>query len=126
MKECLNCKKELNRRQAKYCSNSCQGLYQSKQKVIKWLEGTIKGHTGRTYNVCAWLRRYLIEFAEYKCEKCGFNKTHPVDEKSILEINHIDGDASNTTPDNLEVLCPNCHALTENYKARNRDSCRER
>jgi 5-methylcytosine-specific restriction endonuclease McrA len=37
-----------------------------------------------------------------------------------LEINHIDGNASNTWEENLEVLCPNCHSLTTNYKNHNK------
>jgi hypothetical protein len=125
MKNCINCGNPL-KRGLKYCSNSCQGIYQSKQKITKWLDGEIVGHTGKTYNICVWVRKFLIEQSDNKCEKCGFNTTHPDDNKSVLEINHIDGDASNTYPDNLEVLCPNCHALTSTYKARNRDSCRNR
>ena len=124
MKECINCGSPL-KRGLKYCSNSCQGQYQSKQKVSKWLDGEIVGHTGKTYNICKWVRNFLLEQANYSCEKCDFNTNHP-DGKSILEINHIDGDAGNTYAENLEVLCPNCHALTSTYKNRNRHSCRNR
>ena len=32
----------------------------------------------------------------------------------------------NNSNENLQVLCPNCHSLTENYKALNKNSDRER
>jgi hypothetical protein len=37
-----------------------------------------------------------------------------------LELDHIDGDAGNNNYDNLRVLCPNCHALTPTFKAKNK------
>jgi 5-methylcytosine-specific restriction endonuclease McrA len=60
-------------------------------------------------------RRWLIEHSGYACTQCGFNKTRDNDQ-SILEINHIDGDHTNNTRENLRVLCPNCHALTHNFR----------
>ena len=39
---------------------------------------------------------------------------------SILQFHHIDGDSSNNKEENLQVLCPNCHAMTENYMALNK------
>ncbi len=37
-----------------------------------------------------------------------------------LEVHHIDGDNRNNDVDNLLLLCPNCHALTNNYRGKNR------
>ena len=39
---------------------------------------------------------------------------------TILQIHHIDGNSKNNSPDNLQVICPNCHAKTENYMALNK------
>ena len=36
-----------------------------------------------------------------------------------LELHHKDGNRYNNQLDNLMLLCPNCHALTENYRAKN-------
>ena len=33
-----------------------------------------------------------------------------------LETHHKDGDYTNNNEDNLELLCPNCHSLTDTYK----------
>ena len=35
-----------------------------------------------------------------------------------------DGDATNNSEDNLQLLCPNCHSLTENYGRLNAKSTR--
>ena len=56
---------------------------------------------------------------EYKCETCGCNGHWQCGEIS-LEIDHIDGDNTNNTIENLRYLCPNCHALTETYRGKNK------
>ena len=35
-------------------------------------------------------------------------------------IHHIDGDYKNNNEDNLQLICPNCHSLTETYKSHNK------
>lgn len=37
-----------------------------------------------------------------------------------LELDHIEGDASKNKPEDLRLLCPNCHAMTPTWKNRNR------
>jgi hypothetical protein len=63
------------------------------------------------------LRRYLLEKANYTCEipGCGCNFINPYTNLSILQIHHIDGDATNNKEENLQVLCPNHHAMTEHF-----------
>ena len=52
-----------------------------------------------------------------RCEYCGLDTWM---EKPIpLEVHHIDGDDLNSDLNNLQLLCPNCHALTENFKGKN-------
>lgn len=59
----------------------------------------------------------LIALRGHCCEHCGnenwFGKPIP------LEIHHIDGDSLNNEIDNLQLLCPNCHAFTNNYRGKN-------
>ena len=56
---------------------------------------------------------------EYKCQKCGCNGNWQ-DGIIALEIDHIDGDNTNNTLENLRYLCPNCHALTDTYRGKNK------
>ena len=56
---------------------------------------------------------------EYKCVNCGCDGHWQGGEIS-LEIDHIDGDNSNNELVNLRYLCPNCHALTETYRGKNK------
>src|SRR5678815_3571460 len=36
-----------------------------------------------------------------------------------LELNHINGDNADNRIENVELICPNCHALTDNYRGKN-------
>ena len=37
-----------------------------------------------------------------------------------LSLHHIDGDRHNNVFENLQILCPNCHAQTDNYGSKNK------
>ena len=54
---------------------------------------------------------------EYNCEKCGLSKWNGED--IILELHHKNGNHSDNHLDNLEMLCPNCHSQTENFRTKN-------
>ena len=67
------------------------------------------------------LRGYIERHSiiEYKCQTCGCDG-HWQNGKISLEVDHIDGDNSNNEINNLRYLCPNCHALTETYRGKNK------
>lgn len=56
---------------------------------------------------------------EYKCQNCGCDGNWQGG-TIALEIDHIDGDNTNNKLSNLRYLCPNCHALTETYRGKNK------
>lgn len=56
----------------------------------------------------------------HKCESCGLEEWKG--RLIPLEVHHIDGDELNSELNNLQILCPNCHALTDNYKGKNINS----
>ena len=59
----------------------------------------------------------IVHLRGHKCEKC---QREIWEEHLIpLEVHHKDGDHLNNELDNLELLCPNCHALTENWRGKN-------
>ncbi len=62
------------------------------------------------------LKNRLIEegVKEQRCERCGTIEW--MGEPVPLELHHLDGDRTNNTLSNIELLCPNCHAQTDNYR----------
>jgi hypothetical protein len=54
---------------------------------------------------------------EARCNCCKMTKWMNLD--IPLELHHKDGVKNNHSFENLELLCPNCHAITDNYRAKN-------
>ena len=67
---------------------------------------------------CSWrLReRYKKATGIEKCENCGLDSW--LGKNIPLEIHHINGINTDNRLNNLRLLCPNCHALTDNYRGR--------
>ena len=59
----------------------------------------------------------LVYLRGRQCEQCG--SIEWLEKPIPLEVHHIDGDSLNNEMDNLKLLCPNCHALTDNYCGKN-------
>ena len=119
---CTHCGKEMDRNK-KFCDNKCQADYEYKEYINRWKAGKEDGITGR-FGVSRHIRRYLYEKHNNCCEKCGWNEVNPHSSRIPLEIEHKDGDYSNNKEENLELLCPNCHALTSTYKGANKGNGR--
>ena len=70
-------------------------------------------------------QKILREYTErhkiipYKCHICSCDGTWQ-NGQIKLELHHQDGDNTNNEISNLIYLCPNCHALTENYRGKNK------
>jgi Zn finger protein HypA/HybF involved in hydrogenase expression len=91
--------------------------------VADWLanvSGFIAVCKGWQMTLRAPLRNWLFKRAKFVCEKCGWAERHLQTGLIPLQIHHIDGDASHNRPENLQVLCPNCHSLTPNFGRRNK------
>lgn len=118
---CAYCGKELTSEQRGniYCSQFCANTAKKKRKIDAWLSGEDNG-SRQDGQLSEAIRNYLLEKANYQCELCGWGKINPITNKTPLEVHHIDGDYSNNQPENLQVLCPNCHSLTPNFKALNK------
>ena len=124
MGKCLLCNKELVKGQTKFCCSEHSNQYKINESIKNWLDGNDEGWSGT--GIKKFIRNYLIKEANYKCELCGWGEINPYSGNLPLEIHHKDGNYKHNTLDNLQVLCPNCHSLTDNYKSMNKDSCRER
>lgn len=64
------------------------------------------------------LKRAMIALgAAEQCTLCGTGgmwRERPLP----LEVDHIDGNWRNNRPENLRLLCPNCHSTTDTYRGR--------
>lgn len=98
---------------------------EARKKIDLWKNGQLSGMRGKT-STAHWLRNYILEKFDYKCTECGWNKTNSHTGRIPLELEHIDGDFTNNSEENLTILCPNCHSLTKSYKGGNKKSGRPR
>lgn len=66
------------------------------------------------------LKRRLLSsgFKQTVCESCNLTmwQGRPIP----LELHHINGDNTDNRLENLMLLCPNCHALTDHYRGKNK------
>jgi hypothetical protein len=50
---------------------------------------------------------------EEKCESCSLEEWY--NKKIIFQLHHKDGNKHNNILENIEILCPNCHTMTDNW-----------
>ena len=97
-----------------YCSNACSG----KGKFIESIERFNRGEV----NDRVTIRKVLTEIKGYKCECCGISSYN--NKPLTLQVDHKDGNAGNNSPENLRLICPNCHSQTDTFSAKNKGNGR--
>ena len=97
----------------------CQRAFAYKQWIERWKRGEESGIRG-DYPTSNHIKRYLREKYGNKCSRCGWHKVNPFTKEVPLEVEHIDGDYTNNSEENLDLVCPNCHSLTATYKGANK------
>ncbi len=77
--------------------------------------------TSRTY-----LKNRLIKagLKENRCEECGITEWRG--KPLSMELHHVNGDGQDNRLENLQLLCGNCHAQTDNWGGRGRKRSRRR
>lgn len=65
----------------------------------------------------------LIKLRGRKCEHCGL--TTWLNNPITLEIHHLNGNRKDNRLENLQLLCPNCHSYTPNWRGRKTVSSKE-
>lgn len=130
---CVRCNKFISKKRGwsksnkKFCSKECKHKHPKEILTNEWLSGNEYGYTKGGLNpLKGFVRDYIKEKYNYKCSKCGWCEPNPYSNICYLEIHHIDGDSTNTHESNLDLLCPNCHTLTPNYKGLNKNGTRQR
>lgn len=126
---CLNCGKEIilyESTNGKFCSAKCQNDFAHKKYLTEWKNGNIDGTTCGGYGVSKHIRRYLFEKFNNSCQLCGWSEVNKYTGSIPLQIHHIDGNCTNNKEENLQLLCPNCHSLTENFGSKNKNATKGR
>lgn len=113
---CPQCgEKFIARRHAKYCSRTCSN----------------RARAGITYDgkraACrvskrARQRTYLAEKHGNVCSMCGMLPEWN-GKPLVFQVDHINGNNSDDSWDNLRLLCPNCHSQTDTFGGRNIGAC---
>ncbi len=113
---CLNCGKNLKgtKHKRKFCSEECFQEFKYKNLVERWKNGLENGVRGDNC-ISRFIRKYLFIKYDNKCQLCGWGEENPTTHKIPLQVHHIDGDFTNNKEENLQLLCPNCHSLTETF-----------
>ena len=122
---CINCGTENlfgHSKSNKYCNNQCQADFQYNQYIAAWKAGTEDGRKGKL-QTSGYVVRYVLAKQNYKCASCGIDKHNGL--PIVLELDHIDGNYTNNTEQNLRCLCPNCHSQTPTYKSKNKGQGRQ-
>jgi len=93
-------------------SNSVQSM-----RIRKYTDEQLEDAVRTSHSMRAVLRKIGLTPAggNYEVVK-GCQHTTWLDQPIPLELHHKDGDRTNNTLPNIELLCPNCHALTDNYR----------
>ena len=101
----------------KFCSVQCAQTFRSSEHKRKFFSGLLEKRIDRPT-----ARKYLAEERGYKCEVCSISdwEGKPI----TLQVDHINGDPSNDHPDNLRLICPNCHSQTDSFSGANKGSGR--
>jgi hypothetical protein len=116
---CLNCGNiiEYGRYNRKYCNNKCQNDKIQKD-ILNKVQNEEFDKLGNKSSIDRTSKKYLIKTYGEKCMKCGWDEINKWTKKVPIELNHIDGNPENHSLENLELICPNCHSLTEFNKSR--------
>lgn len=107
-KKCLWCKSQnLKKKAKKYCSESCCIKYRYMNNFLDWYNG----NNIKKPNFI--LREYLEVIYGHRCSEC--NITHWLGYEIVFDVDHISGDSSDSSKENVRLLCRNCHSQTKTY-----------
>ena len=85
-------------------------------KTIPLSEILVKYSTFNTYHLKQRLFKEGIKAKKCECCESSVWLSKPI----ALELHHVNGIKTDHMLENLKILCPNCHAFTDNYRGKNK------
>lgn len=119
---CLSCDLPTDN---KYCSSKCCKRHRHDTFINEWLKGNRNAVTCGGMSVSVHVKRWLRTERGDQCELCGWNSVNKVTGRIPLQLDHKNGNAEDNRPENLQLLCPNCHSLTPTFGSLNRGNGRK-
>lgn len=122
LKSCLSCGKPLCRATMGDLCSTCLVRQGREEKIRRWL------HSGGTEcqvlsRVPTAIRNYVLDKQNHRCAICGIEETWN-NQKLVFVLDHINGDASNSSEPILRYVCPNCDSQLQTFKSKNKVSAR--
>jgi hypothetical protein len=119
---CKRCKEPIHSYQKKFCSIECRWKYKEEKK-FKQIKEEGKASFEDVSNDTneRWIKKFLIQKHGEKCMSCGWSKKNSYTGNIPIELHHKNGNHTDNSIENCSLLCPNCHALTKNYKGAGED-----
>lgn len=124
MKQCSKCGKQIRSDSKTGFCQTCLTQHRREEKIRAWLQ---TGNTGFTVDttIRGVIREYIFNDQNGKCAICGMDNIWNGAELNFV-LDHIDGDASNSSRSNLRLVCPNCDSQLPTFKSRNKNSARNK
>ena len=119
---CTVCNKSISYNSISGLCQQCSIETRRAAKIEAWLTS---GETGMKVDttIRGVIREYILDSQNHSCAICGISDTWN-NKKLNFILDHIDGNASNSSPSNIRLICPNCDSQLDTYKSKNKNSAR--
>lgn len=101
---------EVHHKNGDHYDNRIENLMLVCPTCHAYIEGKIGDISKRHVNSFEY---EILKKRGHRCEECG--NTEWIEGNIPLEIHHIDGNHRNNIPENVKLLCPNCHSQTKTF-----------
>jgi hypothetical protein len=119
---CTICGNSICRTNTSGLCQKCVIKTRQEAKIATWLESGDTG-MGVDTTIRGVIREYILESQKHCCAICGIPDVWN-DKKLNFVLDHIDGNAADSSPKNVRLICPNCDSQLDTYKSKNKNSAR--